>query len=219
VTVNRKNGGAEGDRTLDLCIANAALSQLSYRPTDEGRDCKEPPQGQQAIRREDGRGQLVYRSGPMKVRDATLADLDFIAASHAALAAEMEEQELDPSLLRPGIRAVLTDPVLARYYIAELEGKAAGQLMTTYEWSDWRNGLFLWIQSVYVMPDARGLGVFRALYGHLEELARTDQRICGIRLYVDRANDRAFAVYARLGMHRSNYRVMETIYRGPESRG
>jgi ribosomal protein S18 acetylase RimI-like enzyme len=69
-----------------------------------------------------------------------------------------------------------------------------------------------------VLPAARGSGVFRALYGHLEELARTDARICGIRLYVDRGNERALAVYSRLGMHRTNYRLMETIYRGPESR-
>jgi GNAT superfamily N-acetyltransferase len=154
----------------------------------------------------------------MEIRDATLADLGFIAAANTALAAETESQALDPSLLRPGIRAVLEDPALGRYYIAEIAGRAAGQLMTTYEWSDWRNGVFLWIQSVYVMPDARGAGVFRALYGHLEALARADERICGIRLYVDRANDRALAVYSRLGMHRSNYSVMETIYRGPASR-
>jgi ribosomal protein S18 acetylase RimI-like enzyme len=160
---------------------------------------------------------MVYRSGPMKVRDATLADLDFIAVANTELAAETEERTLDPSLLQPGILAVLADPALARYYIAEIEGKPAGQLMTTYEWSDWRNGLFLWIQSVYVMPEARGLGVFRALFGHLEELARSDQRICGIRLYVDRDNDRALAVYSRLGMRRSHYRIMETIYRGPAS--
>ena len=154
----------------------------------------------------------------MRVRDATPADLEFIAAANTALAAETEGQTLDPALLRPGVRAVLADPSLARYYIAEIDGQAVGQLMTTYEWSDWRNGLFLWIQSVYVVPAARGAGAFRALYTHLEEVARADERICGIRLYVDRANDRALAVYSRLGMHRSNYGVMETIYRGPESR-
>ena len=69
-----------------------------------------------------------------------------------------------------------------------------------------------------MLPAARGAGAFRALYAHLEEVARADERICGIRLYVDRANDRALAVYSHLGMHRSNYGVMETIYRGPESR-
>jgi len=153
----------------------------------------------------------------MKVRIATQEDLPFIAAANAALATETEGQTLDPGLLRAGVQAVLDDPSLARYYVAEIEGKVVGQLMTTFEWSDWRNGMFLWIQSVYVLPAYRGNGVFRALFGHLTELARVDSRICGIRLYVDRSNERAQEVYSRLGMHRSNYGVMETVYRGPES--
>jgi GNAT superfamily N-acetyltransferase len=153
----------------------------------------------------------------MKIRDATQADLPFIAAANAALAAETEGQALDPALLQPGVQAVLDDPALGRYYLAEIDGKIVGQLMTTFEWSDWRNGLFLWIQSVYVLPEHRGDGVFRALFNHLAETARGNPRICGIRLYVDRSNERAQAVYTRLGMHRSNYSVMETVYRGPES--
>jgi GNAT superfamily N-acetyltransferase len=154
----------------------------------------------------------------MKIREATQADLPFIAAANEALAAETEGQTLDPTLLRPGVQAVLDDPSFGRYYLAEVDGEVVGQLMTTFEWSDWRNGLFLWIQSVYVLSAHRGEGVFRALYGHLEALARRDSRICGIRLYVDRSNERAQEVYARMGMHRSNYAVMETVYRGPESR-
>jgi GNAT superfamily N-acetyltransferase len=154
----------------------------------------------------------------MKIRTATESDLAFVAAANAALATETEGQALDPALLQPGVKAVLDDPSLGRYYLAEIDGRVVGQLMTTFEWSDWRNGLFLWIQSVYVLPSHRGDGVFRALFGHLEELARQDSRICGIRLYVDRANGRAQEVYGRLGMHRSNYGVMETVYRGPESR-
>jgi GNAT superfamily N-acetyltransferase len=154
----------------------------------------------------------------MKVRDATRDDLGFIAAANAALALETEGVTLDSALLEPGIRAVFDDPSLGRYYIAEQDGEVVGQLMTTYEWSDWRNGVFLWIQSVYVMPEHRGGGAFRALFAHLSELASRDGRICGIRLYVDRGNERAQAVYGRLGMHRSNYGVMEVVYRGPESR-
>ncbi len=154
----------------------------------------------------------------MKIRGATQADFPFIVAANAALATETEGQTLDPALLRPGVQAVLDDPRLGRYYLAEIDGKVVGQLMTTFEWSDWRNGLFLWIQSVYVLPAHRGDGVFRALFRHLTQLSREDARICGIRLYVDRSNDRAQDVYARLGMHRSNYGVMETVYRGLESR-
>src|SRR5262245_7645972 len=154
----------------------------------------------------------------MKIRISTQADLDFIAAANAALATETEGTTLDLALLRPGVQAVLNGASLGRYYVAEIDGQAVGQLMTTFEWSDWRNGLFLWIQSVYVLPAHRGDGVFRALFGHLESLARDDSRICGIRLYVDRGNHRAQEVYRRMGMHRSNYGVMETVYRGPESR-
>jgi GNAT superfamily N-acetyltransferase len=162
-------------------------------------------------------GAFVYRFGPMRIREATPQDLNFIASANSALAAESEGQTLDQALLGPGIQAVLDDPSLGRYYLAEIEGKVVGQLMTTFEWSDWRNGLFLWIQSVYVLPEQRGAGVFRALYDHLSGLAAKDSRICGIRLYVDRSNERAQEVYSRLGMHRSNYGVMETVYRGPES--
>ena len=161
---------------------------------------------------------FVYRFAPMKIREATRHDLEFIIHANSELAAESEGQTLDPSLLRPGIEAVLKDPALGRYYLAEIGGRSVGQLLTTYEWSDWRNGLFLGIQSVYVLPEHRGTGVFRALFHHLWELGRTDARICGIRLYVDRNNVRAKEVYGRLGMHRSNYSVMETVYRGPESR-
>jgi GNAT superfamily N-acetyltransferase len=154
----------------------------------------------------------------MRVRDARPADLPFIAAANAALAFETEGQTLDPALVNPGVQAVLDDPDLGRYYLAEIDGQVVGQLMTTYEWSDWRNGVFLWIQSVYVLPAHRGDGVFRALFDHLAGLARHDSRICGIRLYVDRDNERAHHVYEKDGMHRSNYGVMETVYRGPESR-
>lgn len=153
----------------------------------------------------------------MRIRAATPADHAFIVAANTALAAESERQALDPALIGPGVRAVLDDPGLGRYYLAEIDGQVVGQLMTTSEWSDWRNGLFLWIQSVYVMPGHRGAGVFRALFDHLAELARTNRRICGIRLYVDHGNSRAQAVYGRLGMHKTNYGLMETVYRGPES--
>ncbi len=153
----------------------------------------------------------------MRIRDATQADLPSIVAANKALASETEGQTLDDALLGPGVQAVLDDPGRGRYYIAEVDGRPVGQLMTTYEWSDWRNGLFIWIQSVYVQPAHRGTGVFQALFDHLRALARQDSQICGIRLYVDRGNEPAQGVYARLGMHRSNYAIMETVYRGPES--
>jgi len=187
---------------------------------NEGPDCKEVPPGQQAkgsrARDDHPTDRVPFRL--MKVRDATPMDLAFIVAANTALAAETEGQTLDAALLQAGVQALFADPRLGRYYMAERDGQVLGQLLTTFEWSDWRNGLFLWVQSVYVMPGHRGDGVFRALFDHLAALAREDARICGIRLYVDRSNEKAQSVYGRLGMHRSNYGVMEVVYRGPESR-
>ena len=153
----------------------------------------------------------------MRIRDGRTDDLDFIVASNIALAFETEDVTLDPALIRPGVATALADPGLGRYLVAEEDGRPIGQLMVTTEWSDWRNGLFLWIQSVYVSPAHRGAGVFRTLYRHLESEARRDPRVCGIRLYVDHSNGRAQEVYARLGMHRSEYAIMQDVFRGPEA--
>ena len=106
---------------------------------------------------------------------------------------------------------------LGRYFVAETDGRPVGQLMLTYEWSDWRNGVFWWIQSVFVEPQQRGSGVFSALFRHVHEQARKRPEVCGLRLYVDRANGRARSVYGHLGLHSTNYDVMETVFRGPAS--
>lgn len=151
------------------------------------------------------------------VRQARTDDLDFLVRGNVEMARETEATELDPALVVPGTRAVLLDPSLGRYFIAELNNRPVGQLMLTFEWSDWRNGVFWWIQSVFVEPGHRGEGAFSALFRHVLDLARSDPGVCGIRLYVDRANDRAQAVYRRLGLHPTNYDVMETVFRGPAS--
>ena len=125
------------------------------------------------------------------------------------MAWETERKRLDPTKSTPGVAAVLERPELGRYFVAEVADggppEVIGQLMITYEWSDWRNGLFWWIQSVYVREDARSRGVFRALYEHVEKLARADAGSCGLRLYVEHANDRAQRVYRKLGMQPSDY--------------
>jgi GNAT superfamily N-acetyltransferase len=154
---------------------------------------------------------------PITVRDATPDDLDFIVAANASLAEDSESIGLDPGLLRPGVAAVLGDRSLGRYFVAERDGRPVGQLMLTYEWSDWRNGWFWWIQSVFVAADCRGQGVFSLLFRHVALLARESGDVCGLRLYVDRSNDRARAIYQHLGLHRSNYEVMEDVFRGPSS--
>jgi ribosomal protein S18 acetylase RimI-like enzyme len=148
------------------------------------------------------------------VRAADADDADFLARGNVAMALEAEHKQLDPATVAAGVRAVLGDPAKGRYFVAECDGRPAGQLMITYEWSDWRNGTFWWIQSVYVVPAARRSGVFRALFRHLEERAQGDATVCGIRLYVDRDNERAQATYRRCGLEDGGYRVMEVDYSG-----
>ena len=144
------------------------------------------------------------------VRDAVASDLEFLAHGNEAMALETEHKTLDALTVRRGVAAALENVTHGRYFIAVDEsGQAVGQLMVTYEWSDWRNGQFWWIQSVYVVPAARRRGVFRVMYRHLETLARATPGTCGLRLYVESNNAAARETYARCGMHDAGYRVME----------
>lgn len=143
------------------------------------------------------------------VRPATPADAVTITAFNLALALETESKRLDPATLAAGVAACLADPAKGFYRMAEQGGDIVGQLLVTTEWSDWRNGWFWWIQSVYVAPAVRRGGVFRALYHHVESAAAADPAVIGIRLYVERDNARAQAVYAALGLTLEPYLVME----------
>jgi ribosomal protein S18 acetylase RimI-like enzyme len=152
---------------------------------------------------------------PIVVRPGNAADRDFIADCNARLARETEDKQLDAAKLKAGVESLLATPTKGRYFIAELDRRPVGQLMCTTEWSDWRNGFFWWIQSVYVMPHARRKGVFSALFRHLERLAREDELVCGLRLYVDRANDAAQRTYRRLGLDITHYALMEVEFQRP----
>lgn len=143
------------------------------------------------------------------IRAATADDLEALVEYNGLMALESEGKELDLELLRPGVAAALADPHKGRYFVAEEDGAVLGQLMFTYEWSDWRNGWFWWIQSVYVRPEARRRGVFRALYEHVQRAARAEPRVIGLRLYVERDNHVAQQTYQRLGMERTGYQVLE----------
>jgi GNAT superfamily N-acetyltransferase len=145
----------------------------------------------------------------IKIREAALSDAQIIAAFNLQLAEESEGLRLDAALVRAGVTALLTDPAKGIYYVAEAQGVVVGQLLITYEWSDWRNGHIWWIQSVYVKPESRRAGVFRALFNHLRNLARTRQDVCSLRLYVHAENTRAHESYLRLGMTRTQYEVFE----------
>jgi GNAT superfamily N-acetyltransferase len=150
----------------------------------------------------------------IRIRAARTDDAEFLAAGNVAMAWESEHKQLDPATVTHGVRAVLDDDAKGRYFIAERDGQPVGQLMVTYEWSDWRNGNFWWIQSVYVLPEARRLGVFRSLFAHLEQLAKADATVRGIRLYVERENERAQATYRYCGLEDAGYVVMEVDYSG-----
>jgi GNAT superfamily N-acetyltransferase len=150
---------------------------------------------------------------PITIRVATPADLETLARWAEAMALETEAKVLDAATIRGGIAAGLADPHKARYLVAEHDGRAVGTLMLTTEWSDWRNGGWWWIQSVFVAEDARRLGVFRALYAHVEREALATPGVCGLRLYVENDNARAQATYAALGMRDAHYRVFEAEFR------
>lgn len=146
----------------------------------------------------------------LSIRPATVADIPALCAWNLAMARETEGLELDPAVLERGVRGVFEQPQRGLYLVAEHEGATVGGLLVTYEWSDWRNGDYWWIQSVYVVPEARRAGVFRALYAEVARRAR-EARAASLRLYVEAENRRAQQTYAGLGMHPSHYAMYEQL--------
>ena len=149
----------------------------------------------------------------LHIRNASVDDAKSIADFNSQMASETESRELDPELIGAGVAAILADSNKGQYWVAEADGNVVGQIMVSYEWSDWRNGMLWWIGSVYVHEDYRQKGVFSALYRHVESLARLDQEACGLRLYVEQDNKRAQETYLKLGMVKPGYLVMEADFR------
>lgn len=145
---------------------------------------------------------------PLAIRRATSADAPTVVDFNARLAQESEDKTLDRAVLTSGVAQALADEHKCRYFLAEDAGAVVGQMMVTYEWSDWRNGWIWWIQSVYVVAEARRCGVFKALYEHIRQTALT-QGVVALRLYVDQSNDGAKKTYARMGMEATEYVVLE----------
>ena len=145
----------------------------------------------------------------MTVRDATPNDLATIIDFQLRMAIETENLKLDLATVTRGAKEVFNDPSKGKYYIAEQNGKVIGCLMTTFEWSEWRNGNVLWIQSVYIDEKFRGQGAFRKLYTHVQTLVNSDPNLKGMRLYVDKKNEEAKRVYQKLGMNGEHYLVYE----------
>lgn len=149
----------------------------------------------------------------ISIRPGKPEDAATIAAYNQAMAQETEGKELPASLINPGVATLLNNAEKGRYWVAEADGKIVGQIMVTYEWSDWRNGTMWWIQSVFVHPEHRRQGVYTSLYRHVESLANEDRDCCGIRLYVEKDNRRAMQTYVALGMMKPGYEVMEVDFR------
>lgn len=151
---------------------------------------------------------------PVQVRTARWSDLNTVVEFNAFMALETESKQLDPDTVRAGVAAVLQRPDLGFYLIAEIDGNVAGQLLITNEWSDWRNSFFWWIQSVYVAPDYRRQGVYRALDAYVRSVALKRGDVCGVRLYVERNNHTAQMAYRNLGMSQSSYDMYEIEFGG-----
>lgn len=145
----------------------------------------------------------------IKIRPGLLFDIDTIADYQVKMALETENMKLDPGTVNLGVTAVMDDPGKGKYWLAEIDGKVAGCLLTVPEWSDWRNGTVLWIHSVYVHPDFRKHGVYKAMYGHLKQMVDEAHDLRGLRLYVDKTNIQAQKVYEALGMSGEHYHLFE----------
>ena len=147
--------------------------------------------------------------GSIQVRPASQLHIDNIIDFNIAMALETEGKDLDPETVREGVLAVCNRDDLGFYVIAECSGRSIGQLLITYEWSDWRNALFWWIQSVYVRLEYRRQGVYKALHYYVSECARQQDEVCGLRLYVDKDNRIAQEVYSGLQMRPTHYVMYE----------
>ena len=143
------------------------------------------------------------------VRPARHEDISLMARWQLAMALETEDKPLDEAVLTRGIQRAFEDPAKGCYYIAEVDGRPAGTLMLTFEWSDWRDGWWWWIQSVFVDEAFRRRGVYRALYAHVLAQAQADPEVRGIRLYVEQDNVNARRTYEFLGMQHPGYVMYE----------
>ena len=147
----------------------------------------------------------------MKIRFAEKADGQAMVEFNQAMALETEGKRLDSQVLSNGVSAVFDDDKKGFYVVAEDDGKIVGGLMVTFEWSDWRNGWFWWIQSVYILPEYRGKRIYSFLYDFVKNEAQKQGNVCGFRLYVEKENERAQKVYEKLGMESSHYLMYEEM--------
>lgn len=148
-------------------------------------------------------------SNPICIRLAEIEDASVIAEYTRRIASETENVTLDLETVLSGVTNAMHQTQYGFYVVAQSRGEVIGCLMVTYEWSDWRNGLQWWLQSVYVDPTYRGLGVFKKLFSFVVQLAKDEHNVCGIRLYVDKSNAIAISTYQALEMTPTQYLVYE----------
>ncbi len=143
------------------------------------------------------------------IRNARPEDTDVLTDFNIKMAYETEQKKLASEVIQAGIMKLFSETDLGFYTVAEVQGELVGALMITTEWSDWRNGLFWWIQSVYIQPQYRRQGIFRSLYQHIRDKARQEKGVCGLRLYVEKENTSAQQTYLNAGMQETDYRLYE----------
>lgn len=141
--------------------------------------------------------------------EANAEDIGTLADLQCAMAWETESYKLDKSTVSKGLQALFDDATKGKYYKLRHEQKIIGCMLNTFEWSEWRNGYILWIQSLYIVPEFRGKGLFGLVYQHLQNLVNTSEELQGIRLYVDKTNVKATKVYEALGMNGDHYHFFE----------
>lgn len=152
----------------------------------------------------------------MDIKKATIHHAESISDFQQKMAKETENIELDTAILNKGVNAVFNDNTKGIYYVALESNKVIASLLTTYEWSDWRNGCVLWIQSVYVLPEYRQKGVFNKMYAHIKSIVGQSDKYVGLRLYVDKTNLKAQKVYKHVGMDGEHYKLYEWLKADPE---
>ena len=153
----------------------------------------------------------------MQIRIAEKGDVSALVDFNQAMALETEGKRLDGDTLTAGVSSVFDDAAKGFYVVAEDGGRILGGLLVTFEWSDWRNAWFWYIQSVYIIPEFRGRSIYRRLYEFVKEIAERRGNVCGFRLYVEKENEHAQRVYEGVGMERSYYVMYEEEKRKPES--
>jgi GNAT superfamily N-acetyltransferase len=149
----------------------------------------------------------------LRIRAAESRDTDVLADFNVAMALETENRQLDPPTVQAGVAGMFAQPQLGFYLVAELDQRVVGSLMVTYEWSDWRNKCFWWIQSVYVEPAYRRQGIFTRLFQAVRTQASRRDDVCGLRLYVEQHNRIAQSTYTSLGMDETHYDMYEVEFR------